>query len=234
MGLPQPPRWITFDVFGTLFRVEEIAHPDLLEEVIRRHGLSMGVEELGQRWWDLSYKVAHERFVTVREATRRALQLLFDEAGAREDARPYADRLLARWATTKPYDEVPEVLRRLREYRLGIVSNIDDALLTSLLERSGLADAFTVRVTSEASRAYKPDRKIFLDALRAAACAPQEVLHLGDTPVDDVLGPKGVGMMAGWINRRGEEMRGRVPAPDLVATDLREAADLILRREPGS
>ncbi len=234
MGLPRSPRWITFDVFGTLFRVEEIAHPDLMEEIIQRTGLTMGVEELGQRWWDASYRVAHESFVTVREATRRALGLLFEEVEAREDPGPFADRLLARWGTTNPYDEVPEVLRRLEGFRLGIVSNIDDELLETLLHRSGLAAAFALRVTSEASRAYKPEAKIFRDAVKAAECPPEEVLHLGDTPVDDVLGPKRVGMMAGWINRRGEAMRGRIPAPDLVAADLREAADLILRRAPGS
>lgn len=223
------PRLITFDAFGTLFRAEEVASQDVMEAIIANNGLALTAEELGRRWWDLSYRVASDRFATVRESTRRALALLLEEAGSRDDPEPYTHQLLEGWTRTDPYPEVEDALDALEGFDLGIVSNVDDAVLESLLHRSGLADRFHVVVTSEACRAYKPDPALFRRALYRAACSPERALHLGDSPVDDVLGPKRVGMMAGWINRRDEKLRGRIPRPDLEARDLVEAAEEVLR-----
>ncbi len=229
MVIVRRPQLITFDVFGTLFRVEEIASLDLMEEITRRNELSITPPELAQIWWDKSYEVAHENFVTVKEATEKALSLLLEEVGAEDDPKPYTARLLESWATTEVYPEVPVALESLEGFTLGIVSNIDDYLLGALLSRSGLKDRFGILTTSEACRSYKPDPSIFQEALRVAGCDAREALHLGDTPVDDVLGPKRVGMMAGWVNRRGEEFKARIPEPDIIVGDLMEAAKLILR-----
>lgn len=227
------PHFITFDVFGTLFKLEEVASHEVMEEIIRRNRLSMNPEELAKLWWDRSYTVALDSFMTVREATRKALSLLLHEVGADDDPAHYSKQLLEGWMTTDVYPEVPEAISDLEGFTLGIVSNIDDDLLEVLMRRSGLRDFFEVRVTSEACRAYKPEPKIFEEALKRTNCRPREAMHLGDSPVDDVLGPKRVGMMAGWVNRRGEKLRGRIPKPDLVVRDLQEAANLISQSEPG-
>lgn len=222
------PRMITFDIFGTLFRAEEVASLGLMEEIIRRNGLSLKPEELAQLWWDTSYKVVHRDFVTVREAAGEALSMLLREVGSKEDPTPYTNQLLENWARTELYPEAPAALRRLEDFTLGVVSNIDDELLSVLLERSQMEDRFEFLVTSEACRAYKPDPRVFHEALERGRCTPGEALHIGDTPVDDVLGPKRVGMMAGWVNRRGESMKGRIPRPEFEVRDLQEAASLIL------
>lgn len=233
MSPPRRPRLITFDAFGTLFQLEEDASAAIMETIVERNGLEMAPGELGRRWWDLSYQVAYASFVTVREATHRALERLLQEAGAEDDAAPYAERLLEEWSRTAPFPEVEEALDRLRDFDLGIVSNVDDDVLNTLLERARIRHRFRVVVTSESVRTYKPEPGIFRQALSGARCPPEAALHLGDSPVDDVLGPKRVGMMAGWINRRGEAMRGRIPPPELEAGDLLEAAEIILAA-PGS
>ncbi|MCJ2520167.1 MAG: HAD family hydrolase [Candidatus Thermoplasmatota archaeon] len=225
------PRLITFDIFGTLFKAEEVVGLDLMEEIIRVNGLSMGPEKLAELWWDKSYRVAHDRFATVREATTRALALLFQEVGAHDDPEPYSRRLQEKWARTEVYPDAPEAVQSLEGFSLGIVSNIDDGLLEALLKLSGLKDDFEIFVTSETCKAYKPDARLFQEALRRSGCNPEGAIHLGDTPVDDILGPKRVGMMAGWVNRRGERLKGRIPKPDLMVSDLQEAADLILQAE---
>jgi 2-haloalkanoic acid dehalogenase type II len=227
------PRFITFDVFGTLFRVEEVASREVMEDIVKRNNLSMTPEELAEVWWEKSYRVAHEGFLTVREATKVALSRLLQEVGSEDDPEGYTRRLLEHWAATDPYPEVPRALDTLRDFELGIVSNIDDDVLEELLRRSGLQGTFTVKVTSEACRTYKPDARIFEEALKRAGCRPEDALHIGDSPVEDVLGPKRVGMMAGWVNRRGEELKGRVPQPDFVVADLEKAAEIIRRSAPG-
>lgn len=222
------PRFVTFDAFGTLFKLDEVASRDVMEDVVRTTGLGMASEDLGKVWWDKSYQVATQgQFVTVKEATAKALSLLFKDMGVEADAEPYAQRLLKLWRGTVAYPEVAKAVHILGEFTLGIISNIDNDLLEALLEGSGLANSFSVRVTSEDTRAYKPDRRIFEAALKKAGCHPEEGLHVGDSPVDDILGPKRVGMMAGWVNRRGDELKGDVPRPDFMVRDLEEAARLI-------
>lgn len=227
------PRLVTLDAFGTLFPADDATSREVMRAILAANDLDTTPEVLGQRWWELSYKVATAGFVTVREATRRALGLLLEEAGVRDDPVPYADRLLEGWARGDPYPEVPAALDALAAFDLGIVSNVDDDVLDALLERSGLRDRFVVVVTSEACRAYKPDPVLFRRALEGAGCPPERSIHLGDSPVDDVLGPKRVGMMAGWINRRDEALRGKIPEPDLVAPDLAAAAEVIRSASPG-
>ncbi|MEE9592278.1 MAG: HAD-IA family hydrolase [Thermoplasmata archaeon] len=226
------PRLITFDAFGTLFRTEGVVDPTVMGAIIERHDLGLGRGELAQLWWDRSYQIAFEDFVTVREATRMALASLFREFGVEDDAKAYSDRLLEAWKETDPYPEAVDALRSLGEFDLGIVSNIDDDVLGALLQRSGWADRFRVVVTSEATQIYKPEPGIFREALRRAERPAEQAIHLGDSPVEDVAGAKRSGMMAGWINREDESRGGGAPEPDFAVADLREAAELILATKP--
>ncbi len=222
------PRLVTFDAFGTLFRLDEVASGEVMDEIIQDTGLALTSEELGKVWWEKSYEVATRgSFLTVEEATAEALSLLFQEVGVEGDPLSYTRQLLRLWTGTTTYPEVPEAIKKLEGFTLGIISNIDNDLLHTLLAQSGLGKEFSIMVTSESTRAYKPDRRIFEVALDKAGCPPEEALHVGDSSVDDILGPKRVGMMAGWVNRRGEKLKGSVPRPDFTVRDLREAAQLI-------
>lgn len=225
------PRLITFDAFGTLFQAEGVADREVMQAIIAGNNLPLHPKELAQLWWDRSYQIAFEDFVSVREATRMALASLLFEFGVEDDAEAHTHRLLEKWTGTDPYPETGEALRTLGEFDLGIVSNIDEDILEALLRRSRLGPRFRVVVTSEETRTYKPDPGIFREALRRAGCEPQEALHLGDSP-DDVWGARRTGMMAGWINRHKEARKADMPDPDLTAADLQEAADLILVSRP--
>ena len=50
--------------------------------------------------------------------------------------------------------------------------------------------------------------------------APGEVLHVGDSDVDDVIGAKAAGMRVAWLNRTGRSRRPDVPVPDAEISDL--------------
>lgn len=225
------PRLITLDAFGTLFQAEGVANPEVIGAIIARNDLGLGPEELARLWWDRSYQIAFEDFVTVREATRMALVSLLHEFGVEDDAQGHSNRLLEAWKETDPYPEAVEALGRLENFDLGIVSNIDDDILAALLSRSHLTDRFRVVVTSEATRTYKPDPGIFQEALRRTGHTAAMAMHLGDSG-DDILGAKRAGMMVGWVNRRGESRREGIPAPDFTVANLQEAAEVILASRP--
>lgn len=70
--------------------------------------------------------------------------------------------------------------------------------------RIGLGKYFVASVSASEFGAKKPDPQIFLAAVGAASCLPQQVLHVGDHPVQDILGAMNAGLQAVWLNRAGD------------------------------
>src|SRR4029079_18616061 len=81
------------------------------------------------------------------------------------------------------YADVPAWLAVLRAagLKLAVVSNWDVSL-GEVLERVGIAELLDCVVTSAAVGAAKPDPAPFERALECLGLAPEEVVHLGDSP----------------------------------------------------
>jgi HAD superfamily hydrolase (TIGR01493 family) len=134
------------------------------------------------------------------------------------DAAPYVDLFFQVTTKIELYPETRDVLNALGSFRSAIVSNADQEHVA--------AWNFTLPVEfiliSETVRAYKPHRLVFERALERLGLAPHEVLHVGDSDVDDVKGAKEAGLSVAWVNRDGRRRRADVPAPDFEIRDLRE------------
>ena len=81
-----------------------------------------------------------------------------------------------------------------RGHRLGIVSNIDDDWLTSLIDRWKLTDRVDGILSSQTARSCKPDQRIFQLACEQHACTPAQVVFVGDDEVNDIRGANDAGM----------------------------------------
>ena len=102
------------------------------------------------------------------------------------------------------FPDAPPALAELRALglRLVCVSNWDYSL-PEVLERVGLRGGLDGVVTSAEVGARKPDPAIFEAALELAGCAPDEALHVGDTPAEDVEGSRAAGITPLLIDRDG-------------------------------
>jgi putative hydrolase of the HAD superfamily len=87
---------------------------------------------------------------------------------------------------------------------------------------TGIRELFDAVIISADTGYRKPNPLIFKEILDAMKLEPADVLFVGDTPADDVLGSKGVGMHSAWIRTRGRELPEGIPAPDIVISDLAE------------
>lgn len=110
------------------------------------------------------------------------------------------------WSVSEDALYVLDKLRGWRDQgagpRLGVLSNFDDRLPT-ILKELGLLAYFDLVVTSQETRAEKPDRAIFDAALARAAAGAVPVsaataYHVGDSLERDVAGAVG----AGWTAMR--------------------------------
>ena len=98
------------------------------------------------------------------------------------------------------------------------------------LRRIGLMPLFRFQLGAREHGAAKPASSIFHAACTQLACAPSQVLHVGDDVELDVVGAAQAGLRTCWINRVGGEGNPRKwprddVRPDLQFTTLTALAD---------
>jgi 2-haloacid dehalogenase len=117
-----------------------------------------------------------------------------------------------------------------RRFRLGIASNVDDALIARTLPHLGVD--FDWIVTAEQVRSYKPGRAHFDEMLARTGLPVGRILHCAQSLYHDVRIAKSLGFTTVWVDRRaGRAGGGATPAsdatPDFVVPDLAGLAALM-------
>src|SRR3546814_11539144 len=104
-------------------------------------------------------------------------------------------------------DSVAGLAYLKRFYRLGALSNIDNASLPLSLEKLGTG--FDVTITAEDVGAYKPDLRHFAKAISAfggLGVPVGRILHVAQSLRADVTPGNRPGPATGWVNR-GRQLR---------------------------
>jgi HAD superfamily hydrolase (TIGR01549 family) len=164
--------------------------------------------------------------ITCLERFARTLKMLDVDDGI---AAPLAEDLRrihmarVREVTKAPPARIDAMKKIAEHHRVGLISNFDDSETGHLIMRdTGIRELFTAVIISADTGYRKPNPLIFKKILDAMRLEPAEILFVGDTPIDDVLGSKGVGMHSAWIRTRGRELSAEIPAPDIIIGDLAE------------
>lgn len=117
-------------------------------------------------------------------------------------------------------DGVKEVLDALcGKIALGMVTNGRSRSQRGKIKGAGLERYFDVIKVSGEEGVDKPEAELFYRCLQELGCQPDEVLFVGDHPVNDVEGAAAVGMRTVWVET------GRYAAPsvaDLTVLHVRE------------
>jgi len=116
------------------------------------------------------------------------------------------------------------VLEELKpHYRLGIVSNFDHPpTVYRLLRYYDLIQYFDTVVISGEAGWRKPRKEIFWRALMTLGIPPEQALFVGDTPSNDIIGAKGVGMDVVWFDRNLKELDAGIPRPNHIIHEFEE------------
>ena len=110
------------------------------------------------------------------------------------------------------------------KYKVGLISVTGVSpgrILRRILEEHGVLDYFDALVFSDEVKLVKPNPDLFRACLAMLDCAPQMVVHVGDSYKSDIVGAIDAGMRTIWVKTREQEQRpGYVP--DAVITSLLE------------
>ena len=202
-------RLLTFDLDNTLWETEPVvmAAEQVLLQWLQDHA-PLFVERLDAKARqalrqevlaadpELRHRVTALRIAVLELGLRKAG---YGEDQTRELAQKGFDVFLeARHALTF-FPHAEKLLEGLAsQYQLATISNGN-----ADIRRLGLEKYFSIIVSADEVGLSKPDPAPFLMALDRAGVEPEQTLHIGDHPVDDIQGALGVGLHTLWFNRMG-------------------------------
>ena len=199
-------KWIFFDMGHTLLDEDgvHIARLEALTEELNERGKTCPpVEDMLTEMVDFGTKGARSPFGEV--------------------ARKYGAKNKYGYnpAFEVPFPETEDCLRRLSaKYKLGIIANQRGGS-AHRLQSHGLMKYFDIVYSSEEMGRSKPAPDLFLSALNAVGCKPEEACMVGDRIDNDIRPAKKLGMMT--VRLRQGFFRNRTPESDFDIPD----ADII-------
>ncbi|HGJ64834.1 TPA: HAD family hydrolase [bacterium] len=223
---------LSFDMYRTLINTKDFHEQAVFEILTINNSNSIEPDKFHSRWdeiYDEVYlAIKEDKFLRLYDVSIESLRLTMKEFGIKGDPETGVELWLKKYEKAELFPEVEEVLDILsKRCPIIITSNVDnDDAGYAMLRQKNLPVIATI--TSEDSKSYKPDCKIFYDALSVLKCQPENVLHIGDSQTADVLGGNKAGMLTAWLNRPPfKKLRQGIPKPDYEISDLRELLDIV-------
>jgi 2-haloacid dehalogenase len=236
--LPQRPRTVLFDAYGTLFDVYSVAQ--LAEELFPGHGQVLSV-----LWRDK--QIEYTRLVTVcnhgahyrpfSEITRAALifairkispnaELLWPDDEFLLEHEPAIEMLLAQYQHLDAFPENLGVLQQLKAQGIstGILSNGDAAMLHDLTHYAGLEALLDHVISVDPVRKFKTHPEAYALGEQVAQLPASQILFVSSNGWD-ALGATWYGYQTLWVNRYHLPFEQLGTQPSRIGPDLRAVLD---------
>ncbi len=127
------------------------------------------------------------------------------------------------------YDYSIGVLKKLKEMgcKVGLITNGTAELQYKKLGMLELTDLFDEIIVSGDTPYEKPDKRIFHMMAEKMGFKPEEMMYIGDHPLNDVDGSRNAGMIPVWVKTTGTWIFQEIEKPELQVETVEEIPDLI-------
>lgn len=218
---------VFLDFYGTLVHEDDVWIDAICKKIAVSSATQATKGEIGRYWWDsfasrLLPSYGHA-FITQRHIELQALKETMACFESTCNPEELCEILFEHWQTAPMFADTVAFLSGINVPAI-IVSNIDRGDIEAAIHHNGLA--FEHIVTSEDARSYKPGTDIFRQALQISNLKPEEVLHVGDSLTNDIIGAHNVGIQAAWINRKHKPTPQHC-TPDYTVHSLTELIPLL-------
>jgi 2-haloalkanoic acid dehalogenase type II len=210
---------ITFDCYGTLIDWEG-GISRAFTEAAESAGHAVAGDDALAAYGEIEPRVESGAYRSYREVLRETARQVAAKVGWNLSPEQ-AEFLPASLPSWPPFPDTGPALLALADagLSLGILSNVDDALLAATLRHFPVH--FDLLVTAEQVGSYKPAQGHFLAARQRIG--ERQWLHAAQSYFHDVAPAKALGIPVAWVNRKGEAA-GPDGAPSLETSDLAELA----------
>lgn len=189
-------QWITFDCYGTLIDWET-GICSAFEKVAKTSGSPFDRKKILTLYGkhEMEEEFAYKKY---REVLNRVARRICAEMRYRPQDYGFLTESLPRW---RPFADTNPVLQRLaRNFKLGILSNIDNDLITET--RKHFTVPLDLVVTAEQVGSYKPETRHWIDAKKKIGTA--KWIHVAQSFYHDIIPCSRLGIDCAWINRNQE------------------------------
>ncbi len=224
------PRVVVFDAYGTLFDVHA---------AMARHAwkLGEGWEKASALWrqkqleysWVCSL-TGPEHWRDFEAITRDALLTALNWDGGADGA--LVEVLMDAYRALPVYDEVPGVLRRLRENDIAtaILSNGSRAMLDGVVREARLGHLLDAVLSVDAVRVFKPDPRVYRMVEDHFHCHAAEMVFASSNAWD-AQAAWAYGFRTVWVNRINQPTEFALSHVATVMDDLSGIPDLVMPGE---
>jgi putative hydrolase of the HAD superfamily len=202
MSLGKNIKAVTFDVGGTLIEPWlSVGH--VYSKVAARHGFKIPPEILNERF-KIAWKAKHNFGHSMRDWSD-LVDATFGDLIPKPPSQTFFPELYHEFAVQrswKVFEDVVPCLTELqqRNLRLAVISNWDERL-RPLLDSLNLTQFFETIVVSIEVGTPKPSANIFNFAAAKLQLSANEILHVGDSPREDIDGARAAGFTTRLIVR---------------------------------
>jgi len=210
---------VVFDVLGTLFHLTPLE-----EKLGGKAQLDAWFQRLLHSAVSLSLAGEWQPFDKLAESTLKT-------ALARMKSDLDADAVLAELQKLPPYPDAGRAFELLEQARVtvGVLTNGGERATRKLLEGAGLDERVAEIVSVEEIELYKPHPAVYRHAAERIGVEPKS-LTLIAAHAWDVAGAKAAGLDAVWVDRLEHEWPLPKGKPRKAASDLEQAAQLVVER----
>lgn len=219
-------KYIIFDAYGTLISTGT-GSVDAVRKILSNKNINVTPEEFYAKW-----KILHREhidnltsFCNEESIFQQDLKKLYRLYNIDGDYKNDVMFMLDALGKRRAFEEVKDVLNTLSEsVMLCIGSTTDDMPLASDLKNNDIS--IENIFTSESMQIYKPKTEFYKKILDSINADAEEVLFVGDSLIDDVLGPQKLGIKTCWINRKNMVLQDGVK-PDYIINNLNELLSIV-------
>ncbi len=226
---------VFFDLDGTLCDSDTAWHIATGEtfQLLRKYEPDVSEDTITQAWWTVHQELFGQLNAgkgSMAELRDKRFHCLFRELGLPigKIVEELNNFLSSRYLTSLRLYEDVTVLEALHTYHVGIVTNGAHDNHTdsqfSKVQHLGLSKRIQSLTISDEVGVRKPNIKVFTVACERAGVLPKEVVFVGDSIENDIVGANRVGMTSVLIDRKSD---GRIPEtgderPDYVVSNLHD------------
>ena len=197
---------LIFDCYGTLISTGN-GSVEATKEILNNIGSNLDPVEFYRKWKELHKEHSRQlkHFTNEKNIFIKDLKVLFKIHNIKKDHKIHIEPMLNSLYGRKIYNDVVDNIKILKkDYHIFIASNSDtEPLLENIGNECYLFDGI---YTSEILKSYKPSKIFFDKLIKKIKYRKEEVLYIGDSIEDDIIGSNNFGIMNVLINRDNKEI----------------------------
>ena len=214
---------IIFDAYGTLFDVNSAAEKcrDRIGDKWESFANFWRTTQLEYTWLRSLMKRHKDFWQITEESLDKSIKTYKIDPSMKND-------LLDLYKALSPYEEVQEVLKKLKEknFKLAILSNGTPSLLDGLVKSNNFENLFDDLFSIEQVGIYKPDSKVYDMPIKKYQIQKNDVVFLSANTWD-VSGGGNYGYNSIWVNRNNNIFDKLDYSPKHQIKQLGELLDIL-------